>query len=240
MEAAMNAVARATRRVGGRVLHPLVLVAVVATACGDRGPDDRGLARRESVAADGDSLVTTAVGGALGHDVTFRRVDYAMTDARYARWSVAQRNLERAAVREPSVLARVQTRASVRHIAEADIERAVVRLESDPTARRAVEAAGMSPREFVLATLALAQSLEAAGEPSDAVPPDGRGARAMHDGVAAANVGGDRRDWDELRRLRRDRRLIIDDADSDAVTNVDSDADSDADSDRRRAGGGRG
>jgi hypothetical protein len=91
------------------------------------------------------------------------RIDFRLNDDNFARWEVAQNNLDalpRSAVR-PTSMAGGNA-----------IDRAVARLESSPRARRAIEKAGLSVREFVLATIALAQATEAAqtGKSTSPVP----------------------------------------------------------------------
>ena len=74
------------------------------------------------------------------------------TDASFAKWE-AQRNLEklpRSAI------------PSAPGIGSTAVDRAVSRLESSPYARTAIERTGLSVKEFVLQTIALAQVAEAA------------------------------------------------------------------------------
>jgi hypothetical protein len=81
------------------------------------------------------------------------RVDFRITDASFAQWEKAQRNLEklpRSAI------------PSAPGIGSTALDRAVSRLESSPYARTAIERTGLSVREFVLQTIALAQAAEAA------------------------------------------------------------------------------
>lgn len=81
------------------------------------------------------------------------RVDFRISDASFAQWEKAQRNLEklpRSAI------------PSAPGIGTTAVDRAVSRLESSPYARTAIERTGLSVREFVLQTIALAQAAEAA------------------------------------------------------------------------------
>lgn len=99
---------------------------------------------------------------AMAKPVTFR-----LTESIFNRWERAQANLDRL----PS--------GAIQRSAGGDsgdpIERAVSRLQNSRQARKAVESAGLSVRDFVLATVALAQAVEAAdGGPRSAlagVPP---------------------------------------------------------------------
>ena len=90
-------------------------------------------------------------------------VDFRITDDNFARWEAAQNNLD------------ALPRSAIRPASTAGgnaVDRAVARLESSPRARRAIEKAGLSVREFVLATIALAQATEAAqtGKSTSPVP----------------------------------------------------------------------
>ncbi|MDQ6768831.1 MAG: hypothetical protein M3Z54_02450 [Gemmatimonadota bacterium] len=90
-------------------------------------------------------------------------VDYRLTDENFARWEEAQSNLDD--------LPRSDLRSGPAPGRNA-IDRAAARLESSPRARRAIERAGLSVREFVLETVALAQAMEAAetGKSTSATP----------------------------------------------------------------------
>ena len=90
-------------------------------------------------------------------------VDYRLTDANYAQWEQAQSNLD--------ALPRSALRPASSGGGSA-IDRAVARLESSPRARRAIESAGLSVRDFVLETVALAQATEVAetGKSTAAAP----------------------------------------------------------------------
>src|SRR5450759_262073 len=80
-------------------------------------------------------------------------VDYRITGDNFARWQQAQENLDqlpRSAIRSMAGSGRTA------------IERAIARLQSSPLARRAIESSGLSVRDFVLETIALAQATESA------------------------------------------------------------------------------
>jgi hypothetical protein len=81
------------------------------------------------------------------------QVDYKLTDANFAMWERAQRNLDRL----PSSAFPPQRGGSRGNV----IDRAVARLESSPKARTTIEATGLTVRDFVLQTIALAQATEA-------------------------------------------------------------------------------
>lgn len=80
-------------------------------------------------------------------------VNFLLTDANYAQWELAQQHLD---ALPASALPAVSGGRDGNVI-----DRAVARLESSPRARTAVERTGLSVRDFVLATIALAQATEA-------------------------------------------------------------------------------
>jgi hypothetical protein len=90
-------------------------------------------------------------------------VDFRLSEDNFARWEEAQNNLED--------LPRTAIQSGVASGGNA-IERAVTRLESSPRARRAIERTGLSVRDFVLETIALAQASEAVetGKSTGATP----------------------------------------------------------------------
>lgn len=94
-------------------------------------------------------------------------VDFRLTEENFARWEEAQSNLE------DLPRSAIQSGASSGRSA---IDRAVSRLESSPRARRAIERAGLSVRDFVLETIALAQASETVetgkSTTSAPIPPD--------------------------------------------------------------------
>jgi hypothetical protein len=80
-------------------------------------------------------------------------INYRITDDNFSRWQEAQENLDQ--------LPRSSIRSSPASGRTA-VDRAVARLQSSPLARQAIESAGISVREFVLETIALAQATESA------------------------------------------------------------------------------
>ncbi len=80
-------------------------------------------------------------------------VDYRITDDNFSRWRQAQENLDQL------------PRSSIRSTPGSErtaIDRAIARLQASPLARGAIESAGLSVRDFVLETIALAQATESA------------------------------------------------------------------------------
>jgi hypothetical protein len=79
-------------------------------------------------------------------------VSFALNEDNFAKWEIAESNLDGIPPSELSAAARSGGSA---------IDRAVARLESSPRAKRAIESAGLSVRDFVLETVALAQAVQA-------------------------------------------------------------------------------
>ena len=114
-----------------------------AAACVD---SDERRAEEALLTADSDS------GGAQG----LLSLNYEITSDVFKKWKSAQLALDRALGRgrsralKASILGERPTRES--------IERSVARIEENARARRAIEQAGMSPRHYVVATVALFQA----------------------------------------------------------------------------------
>lgn len=81
-------------------------------------------------------------------------VNFQLTDSNFEQWEAAQQFLDGL----PASALPARSGASQRGSA---IDRAVARLESSPRARTAIERTGLTVRDFVLATIALAQATEA-------------------------------------------------------------------------------
>lgn len=79
-------------------------------------------------------------------------VSYQLNEDNYAKWEVAERNLDRLPASEFT---------AAQPSGGSAVDRAVARLQASPRARRAIEAAGLSVRDFVLETIALAQAVQA-------------------------------------------------------------------------------
>jgi hypothetical protein len=79
-------------------------------------------------------------------------VDFRLTEENFVAWEAAQKNLD---ALPRSALPSGESSAGN------PIDRAVERLESSPRARTAIERTGLSVRDFVLETIALAQATEA-------------------------------------------------------------------------------
>ena len=121
--------------------------------------------RRES--RDGAEALTSSLmfdnASPEAREALASRVDFRITNDNFARWEAAQNNLD------------ALPRSAIGPTSTAGgnaVDRAVARLESSARARRAIERAGLSVREFVLATIALAQATEAAqtGKSTSPVP----------------------------------------------------------------------
>lgn len=97
--------------------------------------------------------------GDVLRDSSYAAIDYALTSDNYKKWVAAQQALDSAGIRPIE-------RIDVRSVSDDDIDRVTGSLESQPPARAAIESAGLSVRDFVLTTIALAQSWDAVNGPS--------------------------------------------------------------------------
>jgi hypothetical protein len=131
-----------------------VLVALVA-AWGCKRSDDASGALTSSLMFGGGSEDARE---ALG-----TRVDFVITEDNFAQWERAQTFLD--------ALPRSATAKDVASGGNA-VDRAVARLEANPRERTAIERTGLTVRDFVLETIALAQATEAAetGRSTSATP----------------------------------------------------------------------
>lgn len=107
-------------------------------------------------------------------------VDFQLNEDNFAKWEIAERNLDRVPASEFS---NVPAQGSA-------VDRAVARLESSPRARKAIESSGLSVRDFVLETVALAQSVQASQ----------LGRSTVASGVAADNFAFVERYRDRIRQ----------------------------------------
>jgi hypothetical protein len=91
------------------------------------------------------------------------RVDFVLTEENFAQWARAQEYLD--ALPRSAIPKEVASGGNA-------VDRAVARLEASPRARTAIERTGLSVRDFVLETIALAQATEAAetGRSTSATP----------------------------------------------------------------------
>lgn len=180
-------------------LHEIIAVLIVATtaACG-KDSDTREFLSEGNVAVDSSE---------------FRAVDYSITSDNYKRWLAAQAALD-------SVDIDAELRLDPRRATADDVDRVVRDLRQHPTAREAIERSGLSVRDYVLTSIALAQSWDAVNTPDQRFP-----------GVPAENVTWLRAQAvsDPVVQTRPRVRILEDDDDSD----------SDSDSDGRGKGRGK-
>lgn len=178
------------------LLTPLILASVLMAArCGD-DPDESAL-----------------VGGEVVPDsVSYEALDYEISSDRYNKWLRAQAALD-------SVGVDATERVDVRNVSDSDVDRVVRSLDTQANAKAAIESADMSVRDFVLTTVALAQSWDAVNRPGTRVV----GIRPTNIDFLRTRQGSD--------AVTRPTRFVRDDSDSDS----DSDGrDSDSDGNRGR------
>ncbi|MFN2567205.1 MAG: hypothetical protein ABR499_19595 [Gemmatimonadaceae bacterium] len=128
-----------------RSTHGLsALLLAVTVACGGTGGGS----------GDVDTALLTRAGG----DVMLaggRRLPYEITSDRYRQWEAARRALRAQRIS-------LTMRLDPLRVTEAEIERAVSFFERNGKARRTIENAGMSVRDYVLTTIALEQQMAVA------------------------------------------------------------------------------
>lgn len=183
-------------RAGGRLALIALALGVFAVACGD------------------DADRTELTGGDVAQDtVSYQGLDYDLTSENYRRWLAANDALDSARI-EPAV--RLDPRAAT----DDDIDAAVKALEADERATAAIRGADISVRDYVLTSVALAQSWDAIDQPNRVT------------GIPVENVSFLRTQdtGDQANRPRPTARIIGD---------SDSDSDSEADSDSEGRGNGK-
>ena len=190
----------------------VALVVALAAACGDA--DDPYNLTDGEVVSD-----TTAYAG----------IDYDLTSDNYRKWLAANTALDSAGV-QPSA------RLDPRRATDDDIDRVVDALSGDQRARAAIESADISVRDYVLTSVALAQSWDAIDRPGQVTGIPTGNAAFLRSQAAADTLqplrprapvitgGGRGGDDDSDRRKRHDDR--------------DSDSDKDSDKKRKRKGKG--
>jgi hypothetical protein len=107
----------------------------------------------------GRSEGDTSVAGGDAGGIEVEALKYEVTPDRYQRWVAAQRALDAIpGIPTPPAL-------DPWRVSDAEIDRAVQYLESDPRSRAALARAGVSARDYVLTTIALDQALVVAAQP---------------------------------------------------------------------------
>ena len=123
------------------------LLGMTLSACGGD--------RRSGLSADSAAGLVSADSATVG--AVFHGVKYPLTSQNYRKWLVAQAALD--SIPEPAEMPRVDLRDPT----DDDIETTVKSLEDQDAARRAIERAGLSVKDFVLTSVALGQALNLAG-----------------------------------------------------------------------------
>lgn len=195
------------------ILRNIAALATLAAAVACTGSDER-RAEEALLAADSEE------GGVQG----LLSLNYEITSDVFRKWKRAQLALDRA-------LGRAQSRSlktsiiGQRPTREA-IERSVARIEGNARAKRAIEQAGMSPRHYVVATVALFQATRGidpiSGEAFRGVPSRNvEFARRNRDEIDSAEVALDFQGIaDSIAAVRAGQRVEIDTVDVPVDTSV--------------------
>lgn len=190
---------RASARVG------IILVATLSLACGD------------------DLDRTELTGGDVVQDTaSYQGIDYDLTSDNYRRWLAANDALDSARI-EPAV------RLDPRSATDDDIDAAVKALEADERASSTIRGADISVRDYVLTSVALAQSWDAIDRPNRV------------SGIPVENVTFLRtQDTGDQANRPRPAARIIGDSDSDSDSEADSDSEGRGNGKARGRGKGKG
>ncbi|MDQ6717351.1 MAG: hypothetical protein M3Z17_03260 [Gemmatimonadota bacterium] len=137
------------------VVLPVLLILAAAAGCQKDSPPEADAGFLQGASGEAKE--------ALASPVSFQ-----LNEESFAKWEVAERNLDRIPASE--FTAPQPSGGTV-------VDRAVARLQSSSRAKRAIEAAGLSLHDFVLETIALAQAVQASQT----------GRSAVASGVAAEN-----------------------------------------------------
>ena len=171
---------------------------------------------------DEDAAKFNLTGGEVTDTTSYQGIDYPLTSDNYRKWTVATAALDSMGIDQ-------SVRLRARSVTDDGVDSVVKSLEARPDARAAIEGADLSVRDYVLTTIALAQSWDAVNTP---------GLRVA--GLPERNI--------EFLRLQgandtaaarvRPRAVFLDDSDSDSDSrsSVDSDSESDSDSEGRGRG----
>jgi hypothetical protein len=120
----------------------VIAVSLVLALAGCKGKDS----------GAGDDAGFLADASAEAKDALSSPVEFQLTEENFAKWEMAERILDQIP----------QSQFASSNVSGATaIDRAVARLEASPRAKRAIQAAGMTVRDFVLETVALAQAVQA-------------------------------------------------------------------------------
>ena len=124
----------------------LIAAGLLLAGCKQQNSGNRGLGDSALLSHNADSTLGDS---ALAARTT---TDYKLDDARYRQWTAAQQRLDSLGPIDAPV------RLTSLDPSPADIDRTVAFLESRPDTRNALAASGLSARDYVLTTLALARA----------------------------------------------------------------------------------
>ena len=127
-----------------------------------------------------DRIIENVSGGDVLSDSSHEAIDYRLTSDNYKKWLVAQQALDRAGIR-------FDERIDVRNVSDGDVDRVTESLQSQPSARAAIEDAGMSVRDF--AHDGRSRAVVGCGE----WPVSARAGRPRRESRLSARAGGNRR-----------------------------------------------
>ena len=143
----------ARQTLAGRAAAAVLALALAAACSG--GERDQSPAAELSAGAATDDIVSA---GSTARQIA----GYRLTSERVERWFAAQDNIDALVASDPTVEAALGASRGWSRGGRA-VDDAAERLAAEPRVREAIEAADLSPRDFVMTALALHQALLAAG-----------------------------------------------------------------------------
>lgn len=147
--------ARSLRRCADLALIALLVAVGTGAACSD---DTKEASRSEAMSLTNDSAAGGgAVNPAVESAVLAYRVDTPITEVGFERWSAASADLARMPDSSIAFVRRLDGAAAGESRSN-PIDAAVARLDGDPAAREIIARHGLTPRDYVLTTIALYQA----------------------------------------------------------------------------------
>jgi hypothetical protein len=138
----------------------ILFVAIGAASCGDS-----------------DDPYDLTDGAVVGDTSSYEGIDYELTSDNYRRWTVANALLDSMGISP-------DTRISTRDPSDDEIEDVIDAIENDERARAALDSADISAKDYVLTTIALAQSWDAVNRPGMVVDAPSRNIALVREEVS--------------------------------------------------------
>lgn len=130
---------------------------------------------------DGDDPYDLTDGEVVSDTSSYAGIDYELTSENYRRWLTANALLDSAGVSPTAHL-------STRDPSDEEIDAVVDAIEDDARARAALDSADISAEDYVLTTIALAQSWDAVNKPGTVVDAPARNVSFLRETVGVSGA----------------------------------------------------